>query len=60
MGLMPTELEHAYDDRDAALLEKLNLNLCMNCGACTFVCPAKRNISEKNQLAKIFLRQSKN
>ncbi len=59
MGLMPTELEHAYDARDARLLEKLNINLCMNCGACTFVCPAKRNISEKNQLAKAFLRENK-
>lgn len=59
MGLMPTELEHAYDARDAKLLEKLNINLCMNCGACTFVCPAKRNISEKNQLAKAFLRENK-
>lgn len=59
MGLMPTELEHAYDARDIKLLEKLNINLCMNCGACTYVCPAKRNISEKNQLAKIFLRENK-
>ncbi|MBO5377979.1 MAG: electron transport complex subunit RsxC [Ruminiclostridium sp.] len=59
MGLMPTELEHAYDAKDSELLEKLNINLCMNCGACTFVCPAKRNISEKNQLAKLFVRQSK-
>lgn len=59
MGLMPTELEHAYDARDARLLEKLNINLCMNCGACTFVCPAKRNISEKNQLAKLFVRENK-
>lgn len=57
MGLMPTELEHAYDAKDAELLKKLNINLCMNCGACTFVCPAKRNISEKNQLAKMFLRE---
>lgn len=60
MGLMPTELEHAYDTKDVKLLEKLNVNLCMNCGACTYVCPAKRNISEKNQLAKLFLRQNKN
>lgn len=59
MGLMPTMLEHAYDAKDAKLLEKLNINLCMNCGACTFVCPAKRNISEKNQLAKIYLREHK-
>ncbi len=59
MGLMPTELEHAYDARDAARLEKLNVNLCMNCGACSFICPAKRNLSEKNQLAKLFLRENK-
>lgn len=59
MGLMPRELEHAYDARDIKLLEKLNLNLCMNCGACTYVCPAKRNISEKNQLAKFYLREYK-
>lgn len=59
MGLMPTELEHAYDARDAALLEKLNVNLCMNCGACSYVCPARRSLSEKNQLAKLFLRESK-
>ncbi len=59
MGLMPTELEHAYDAKDAELLEKLNVNLCMNCGACSFICPAKRNLSEKNQLAKLFLRASK-
>jgi len=60
MGLMPTELEHAYDARDAALLEKLNVNLCMNCGACTYVCPARRSLSEKNQLAKLFLQENKN
>lgn len=58
MNLMPTELESAYDSRDAERLKKLKVNLCMNCGACSFVCPAKRNLSEKNQLAKIFLRNS--
>ncbi len=59
MNLAPTELEHAYDARDKEELMKLKVNLCMNCGACTFVCPAKRNLAEKNQLAKIFLRESK-
>ncbi len=59
MGLMPTELEHAYNKRDIELLEKLNINFCMNCGACTYVCPAKRNISEKNQLAKLYIRDNK-
>ena len=56
MGLMPTELEHAFDRKDAERLKKLHVELCMNCGACSYVCPAKRNLSEKNQLAKMFLR----
>ena len=58
VNLMPTELESAYDARDAKALEKLKVNLCMNCGACSFVCPAKRPLAEKNQLAKDFLRAS--
>lgn len=57
MNLLPTELEHAFDMRDARRLEKLKVNLCVNCGACSFVCPAKRNLAEKNQLAKAFLRE---
>ena len=58
MGLMPTELEHAFDMKDAKRLYDLHVNLCMNCGACSYVCPAKRNLSEKNQLAKMFLRDN--
>jgi len=56
MNLMPTELEHAYDARDAAALKKYKIGLCMNCGSCSYVCPAKRSLAEKNQLAKDFLR----
>ncbi len=56
MGLLPTELESAYNSRDAEMLKKLKLNLCMNCGACSYSCPAKRSLAEKNQLAKDFLR----
>ena len=57
MGLAPTDLEHAYDKRDAQLLKKLHVELCMNCGACSYVCPAKRALSEKNQLSKLYLRE---
>lgn len=56
LNLSPTEIEHAFDARDKQRLEKLKVGLCMNCGACSFVCPAKRNLSEKNQLAKAFLK----
>ncbi len=54
-GLMPTELEKAYNQRDAERLKLLRVNLCMNCGSCSYVCPAKRNLAETNQLAKIFV-----
>jgi electron transport complex protein RnfC len=59
MRLMPRALEMAYDNRNAAELERGSVNLCMNCGCCSYVCPAKRNLAQKNQLAKIFLRQAK-
>lgn len=58
VNLMPTELETAYDLRDTVALKRLKVNLCMNCGACSFVCPAKRPLAEKNQLAKELLRSS--
>ena len=53
---MPTELEKAYDRRDKEALMKLKVSLCMNCGSCSYVCPAKRDLAEKNQLAKAFIR----
>ena len=52
MGLMPTELEKAYDRKDKARLTKLKVNLCMNCGACSYVCPARRDLAAKHLLAK--------
>ncbi len=58
MILMPMLLERAYDAKNAEELEKLKLNLCMNCGCCSFACPAKRNLAQKNQLAKGFLRKA--
>ena len=51
-----TELEKAYDRRDKEALMKLKVGLCMNCGSCSYVCPAKRDLAEKNQLAKAFIR----
>ena len=56
VGLMPTELEKAFDRKDRDTLKKLKVSLCMNCGSCSYVCPAKRDLAEKNQLAKALLR----
>ena len=34
------------------------VTLCMNCGCCTYACPAKRPVAETNQLAKSFYMNS--
>lgn len=57
MNLMPTMLEKAYDRRDAEELNELQINLCINCGCCSYTCPAKRQLAQKNQLAKAFARK---
>lgn len=33
-------------------LKALKVNLCMECGCCAYVCPAKRNLVSVNRLAK--------
>ena len=58
MGLFPSEIERAYDARNLAYLKKTNVDLCMNCGCCSYQCPAKRDLSNKNQLAKAFIKAS--
>ena len=58
LQLMPTELEHACERRDVERLKKLKISLCMECGSCAFVCPAKRNLVESHKLAKIIVREA--
>lgn len=55
-GLSPVEIARAYKAGDAAMLEKLKVNLCMECGCCSYVCPAKRNLVQRNKMAKIMLK----
>jgi electron transport complex protein RnfC len=52
MNLMPTEFEKSYEMRDIKRLRKLRVDLCMECGSCSYICPAKRNLTERNKLAK--------
>lgn len=55
LNLMPSMMEKAYDNNNVDELRALKVNLCMNCGSCSYVCPAKRNLAEKNQLAKALI-----
>ncbi len=57
MGLSPVELAAAYEKKDAARLAKLDVDLCMLCGSCSYVCPAKRPLTQTISLAKNLARK---
>ncbi|MCI6640384.1 MAG: electron transport complex subunit RsxC [Pygmaiobacter massiliensis] len=52
MGLSPVIACKAYSLGKVEELDKLMVDLCMDCGCCTFVCPAKRPVSQTMKLAK--------
>ncbi|MBE6581047.1 MAG: electron transport complex subunit RsxC [Ruminococcaceae bacterium] len=58
-GLAPFMIATALERRDATLLEELAVMTCMECGCCSFVCPANRPLVQNNKLAKVFLREEK-
>ena len=57
MGLSPVEIATAYKRSDLESLEKLNIDVCMDCGCCTFVCPSKCPVSQTVKLSKEFKRR---
>ena len=52
MGLSPVEIAGAFQKGDVAALNEMMVDLCMGCGSCTFVCPAKRPVCQTMNLAK--------
>lgn len=54
--LDPRAISKAYSLNSGEDLEKLCVDLCMECGCCSYVCPAKRPLVQTNKLAKIVLR----
>lgn len=54
-GINPAAIAKAYKDKDVEKLEKLGADICMLCGCCAFICPAKRPLVETNSLAKNML-----
>ena len=59
MNLEPVELEMAYQKKDAVKLKELKVDLCMECGCCSFVCPARRDLVLNNKLAKALVKEMK-
>ena len=56
MKLCPTNFTKALDipnvDDRMARLEDLSITLCMECGCCSYVCPANRPLVQNNRIAK--------
>ena len=63
MLLTPTAFTKALDlpvnDDRMASLEEYHVNLCMECGCCSYVCPANRPLVQNNRIAKAALRDYK-
>ena len=59
MMLNPTAFAKALSlgtEDKMARLEENKVNLCMECGCCSYVCPANRPLVQNNRLAKAALR----
>ena len=51
-GLAPVLIITAYENKNMERLSALKPNLCMECGCCSYVCPAHRPLVQQNKLAK--------
>ncbi len=56
LRLDPRAISRAYSLDSGEDLEKLCVDLCMECGCCSYVCPANRPLVQTNKLAKAKLR----
>ena len=52
MNLMPAKLSRAYRNKDIDLLRKYNVMTCMDCGCCSYSCPARKPLNFEFKQAK--------
>ncbi|MCQ2537227.1 MAG: electron transport complex subunit RsxC [Lachnospiraceae bacterium] len=52
MHLTTFAIARAYAKNDAEELRRLRVDICCECGTCSFVCPANRPLVEVNKLSK--------
>ncbi len=56
LRLDPREIARAYKLGSVEDLRTLHVDLCMECGCCSYICPAHRPLVQTNKLAKALLR----
>ena len=54
------DIRNAYVAHNAQELDRLMADLCIGCGTCSYVCPAKRPLTQSVTLAKNFLKSKRN
>lgn len=55
LSLMPNRIARAYKIKDTEALNALDVRTCMECGCCSYVCPAKKDLVGTNKLSKALL-----
>ena len=58
LGLMPSIFAEAYDNKDVDKLNRFNVMQCMECGSCSYICPARRPLSLTNKLSKFMVKEA--
>ena len=58
LRLTPYALASAVKRKDAAALAELSVGLCMECGCCSYVCPAHRPLVQSNRIGKSILKSN--
>lgn len=58
MQLMPTKLEQAAERKDTEALQSLHVMTCMECGCCSFSCPAGRRLVQAIRLGKSYVKKA--
>ena len=59
MNLMPMMFDRAMENADVETAKRYGVMNCMECGSCTFVCPAGRHLIQSIRLLKKMVKESK-
>ena len=59
MRLQPLELANASNRGDIDALKLYNVMNCMECGCCSFTCPAKRHLVQSIRMGKALIQKAK-
>jgi electron transport complex protein RnfC len=58
MSLMPVSLALASETKDIEKLKKYDVMSCIECGSCSFVCPAHRHVLQSIRVGKQLFKES--